>query len=325
VNAKHIDVVEMQPAPGRQSGRWGRTLRKMTKSPFLLLLAVPGLLTLLVFNYFPMYGIVLAFKDFDYSKGIWGSDWVGFRNFEYFITSSQLFTVIRNTLLLNVSFIVFQTISALAIAIMLNEIRLRWFTRVTQSFIFLPYFMSWIVVGMIAQSMLGGQNPTINNWLISLGLPEVNWYFEAYLWPWILTVIKVWHGAGYFAIIYLAAITAIPEDLYEAARIDGATRFQAVKKITLPLLLPTISVLTLLLIGKIFNGDFAMIYAIVGDNSVLFPTTDVIDTYVYRSMRVLNDFGMSSAVGLFQSVMGLLLIVIVNGIVRKVSKDSALF
>ncbi|WP_256975902.1 sugar ABC transporter permease [Paenibacillus sp. MY03] len=299
--------------------------RQAFKSPFLILLAVPGLITLFIFNYLPMYGVLLAFKDFDYSKGIWGSSWVGLKNFEYFLTSSQLFVVIRNTLLLNVAFIVSQTIAALAIAVLLNEIRIKWFARLSQSVIFLPYFMSWIVVGMITQSMLGGQNPTVNEWLIQLGLSEVNWYFEAHLWPWILSVIKVWHGAGYFAIIYLAAITSIPEDLYEAARIDGASRFQAVRKITLPLLIPTISILTLLLIGRIFNGDFAMIYAIVGDNSLLFPTTDVIDTYVYRSMRVLNDFGMSSAVGLFQSVMGLVLVLAVNSFVRRVSKESALF
>ncbi|GBG05844.1 hypothetical protein PAT3040_00329 [Paenibacillus agaridevorans] len=299
--------------------------RQAFKSPFLILLAVPGLITLFIFNYLPMYGVLLAFKDFDYSKGIWGSSWVGLKNFEYFLTSSQLFVVIRNTLLLNVAFIVSQTIAALAIAVLLNEIRIKWFARLSQSVIFLPYFMSWIVVGMITQSMLGGQNPTVNEWLIQLGLSEVNWYFEAHLWPWILSVIKVWHGAGYFAIIYLAAITSIPEDLYEAAKIDGASRFQAVRKITLPLLIPTISILTLLLIGRIFNGDFAMIYAIVGDNSLLFPTTDVIDTYVYRSMRVLNDFGMSSAVGLFQSVMGLVLVLAVNSFVRRVSKESALF
>jgi putative aldouronate transport system permease protein len=299
--------------------------RQAFKSPFLILLAVPGLITLFIFNYLPMYGVLLAFKDFDYSKGIWGSSWVGLKNFEYFLTSSQLFVVIRNTLLLNVAFIVSQTIAALSIAVLLNEIRIKWFARLSQSVIFLPYFMSWIVVGMITQSMLGGQNPTVNEWLIQLGLSEVNWYFEAHLWPWILSVIKVWHGAGYFAIIYLAAITSIPEDLYEAARIDGASRFQAVRKITLPLLIPTISILTLLLIGRIFNGDFAMIYAIVGDNSLLFPTTDVIDTYVYRSMRVLNDFGMSSAVGLFQSVMGLVLVLAVNSFVRRVSKESALF
>ncbi|WP_261800328.1 sugar ABC transporter permease [Paenibacillus sp. PAMC21692] len=299
--------------------------RQAFKSPFLILLAVPGLITLFIFNYLPMYGVLLAFKDFDYSKGIWGSSWVGLKNFEYFLTSSQLFVVIRNTLLLNVAFIVSQTIAALTIAVLLNEIRIKWFARLSQSVIFLPYFMSWIVVGMITQSMLGGQNPTVNEWLIQLGLSEVNWYFEALLWPWILSVIKVWHGAGYFAIIYLAAITSIPEDLYEAARIDGASRFQAVRKITLPLLIPTISILTLLLIGRIFNGDFAMIYAIVGDNSLLFPTTDVIDTYVYRSMRVLNDFGMSSAVGLFQSVMGLVLVLAVNSFVRRVSKESALF
>ncbi|MNI40246.1 putative multiple-sugar transport system permease YteP [compost metagenome] len=149
--------------------------------------------------------------------------------------------------------------------------------------------------------------------------------YESALWPWILTIIRVWQGAGYLSIIFLATITGISEDLYEAARIDGASKFQIMMKITLPLLVPTISIMTLLAVGKIFNGDFAMIYAIIGDNSMLYPTTDVIDTFVFRSMRQLHDFGMSSAVGLFQSVMGLMFVVIANAVTRKMSKESALF
>ncbi len=227
--------------------------------------------------------------------------------------------------MLNILFIVFTTAAAVVIALMFNEIRNKYFKRISQSFIFLPYFMSWIVVGMIVQSLFGGEEPMINAWLQNMGFEPVNWMFESKLWPIILTVIRVWQGAGYLSIIFLAAITGISEDLYEAARIDGASKMQIVLRITLPLLVPTIMIMTLLAVGKIFNGDFAMIYAIIGDNSLLYPTTDVIDTFVFRSMRQLHDFGMSSAVGLFQSVMGLIFVLAANWVTRRVSKESALF
>ncbi|MCL6457610.1 MAG: ABC transporter permease subunit [Gorillibacterium sp.] len=307
--------------------RNGRTykLKHLVRNPFLYLMAVPGLLFFLLFSYLPIYGIIIAFKDYDFSKGITGSKWVGFKNFNYFFTSDDFWTITRNTLVLNILFILFTTITAVLIALMLNEIRNKYFKRISQSLIFLPYFMSWIVIGMIVQSLFGGEEPLINNWLMSLGLEQVNWMFEPKLWPGILTIIKVWQGAGYLSIIYLATITGISEELYEAARIDGASKFEIMFKITLPLLTPTISIMTLLAVGKIFSGDFAMIYAIIGDNAMLYPTTDVIDTFVFRSMRQLHDFGMSSAVGLFQSVMGFMFVLVANAITRKASKESALF
>ncbi|WP_068783590.1 ABC transporter permease [Paenibacillus phocaensis] len=308
----------------RNQGR-GSKLKHIARNPFLYVMAVPGLLFFLVFSYLPIYGITIAFKDYDFSKGITGSKWVGFKNFDYFFTSDDFWTVLRNTLVLNALFILFTTVAAVLIALMFNEIRNKYFKRISQSLIFLPYFMSWIVVGMIVQSMFGGEEPMLNTWLQNLGMEPVNWMFESSLWPAILTVIRVWQGAGYLSIIFLAAITGIPEDLYEAARIDGASKLQIMLRITLPLLVPTIMIMTLLAVGKIFNGDFAMIYAIIGDNSLLYPTTDVIDTFVFRSMRQLHDFGMSSAVGLFQSVMGLIFVLVANGVTRKVSKESALF
>lgn len=300
-------------------------LKHIVRNPFLYAMAVPGLLFFLVFSYFPIYGIMIAFKDYNFAKGITGSEWVGLKNFTYFFTSDDFWVILRNTLVLNMLFILFTTAAAVLIALMFNEIRNKYFKRISQSFIFLPYFMSWIVVGMIVQSLFGGEEPMINTWLQNFGFEPVNWMFESKLWPFILTVIRVWQGAGYLSIIFLAAITGISEDLYEAARIDGASKLQIVVRITLPLLVPTVMIMTLLAVGKIFNGDFAMIYAIIGDNSLLYPTTDVIDTFVFRSMRQLHDFGMSSAVGLFQSVMGLIFVIAANWITRKVSKESALF
>ncbi|MFS0726747.1 ABC transporter permease [Paenibacillus sp. 1P07SE] len=297
----------------------------MRRNPFLYLIALPGIVFYFVFSYMPMYGVLIAFKDFDLTKGILGSPWAGFRNFEFFLTSGKLGEVVYNTLFLNVLFLIGTTVFAVAIALFINEIRVKWFKRVSQSLIFLPYFMSWIVISMMVSAILGGQNPALNEWLALFGLPGADWMFTPEYWPWILLVIRIWQGSGYAAIIYLATITSISDELYEAARIDGASRRQIMVRITLPLLVPTISILTLIAVGKIFAGDFGMIYAIVGDNPLLYPTTDVIDTYVYRAMRQLNDFGMSAAVGLTQSVLGFILIIITNGIVRRFSKESSLF
>jgi len=301
------------------------TWRHIIKNPFLYLLALPGIIFVFIFNYIPMYGILIAFKNFNIRKGILASEWVGFKNFEFFFTTEKLWLVMRNTVFLNVLFIVGTTVFAVLLAIFLNEIRLKWLKKGLQSLIFLPYFMSWVVIGMLVQSFIGGMNPTLDSMLLSLGIEAPHWYNEPHLWPWILTVIRIWQGTGYLSIIYLAAITSFPDEIYEAAKIDGATRWQSIYRITIPLLIPTISILTILAVGKIFNGDFAMIYAIVGDNSMLYSTTDVIDTYVFRSMRVLNDFGMAAAVGLFQAVMGFIFVIAVNAIVRKFSRDSALF
>lgn len=302
-----------------------RIRQRLKTNLFLYILAVPGLLMLLVFNYVPLYGFLIAFKNFQVTKGILGSEWVGFKNFEFFLTSNDLWVVLKNTLLLNAMFIFFVTIFALVIAIFINEVRIRFFKRIVQSFVFLPFFMSWIVVSMLVDAFLGGMNPTMDSWLSALGLPVINWYQEPQVWPWILTLLKIWHEAGYLSIIFLAAITGIPDELYEAARIDGASRPQLVFRITLPLLIPTVSILTLIAVGKIFNADFGMIYAIVGDNPMLFSTTDVIDTYVFRAMRTLNDYGMSAAVGLFQSIMGFIMVLLANWYVKKYSDESKLF
>lgn len=300
-------------------------LAHIRRNPFLYLIALPGIVFYFIFSYMPMYGILIAFKDFNLTKGILGSPWVGLRNFEFFFTSGKLGQVVYNTLFLNVLFLIGTMVFAVAIALFINEIRVRWYKRVSQSLIFLPYFMSWVVISMMVSAILGGQNPALNEWLAYFGLPSADWMFTPEYWPWILLIIRIWQGSGYAAIIYLATITSIPGELYEAARMDGASRRQIMLRITLPLLIPTISILTLIAVGKIFTGDFGMIYALVGDNPLLYSTTDVIDTYVYRAMRKLNDFGMSAAVGLTQSVMGFILIVITNAVVRRFSKESSLF
>ncbi|MGI8882038.1 MAG: ABC transporter permease [Jatrophihabitans sp.] len=294
----------------------------------LWLLAVPGVVFFVIFSYAPMVGIIVAFKDYNITQGIFGSKWDGVQNFKFFLQSGDAKQILFNTLFLNSLFLVGTTIASVGLAIMLNEIRLRYLRRFLQSAIFLPYFISPIVVSLMLQSFLqgiGGQGGLVNQWTHSFGLPEVNWYATPGAWPWILLALKVWQTAGYLSIIYLAAITSIPEDVYEAGRVDGASSAKLAWYITLPLLVPTMIVLLLLNIGRIFQGDFATIYAIIGDNGTLFPTTDVVDTYVFRSLRTLADFGMTAAVGLLQSVVGLILVSIALLIARRYSKGSRIF
>lgn len=298
---------------------------EMTKNKYVYLLALPGILYFLIFCYAPMVGIIVAFKDFQIDKGIIGSAWNGLQNFEFFFESGHAWRVTRNTILLNLMFIVTITFSQVTISIMLNEVKNKLFKRLSQSILFLPFFMSWIVVSVIVMGLLEADTGTINRILVSLGLDQVNWYSSPKLWPAILAVLNIWKWTGYGVVIFLATISGIDTEYYEAATIDGANKFQQITNITLPMLVPTIMILTLLSIGRIFFGDFGMIYGLIGDNAMLFSTTDVIDTYVYRALRQMSDFGMAGAVGFFQSVMGFVVVLVSNQLARKFRSDGALF
>lgn len=302
-----------------------RLLKDFVRNRYLYSMAIPGIVFLVVFSYIPLVGHLLAFKNFQISRGIWGSDWAGLDNFRFFFSGKDWIHVTFNTLYLNVLFIIFEMIFALFIAIFLNEIRLKWFKRTVQSVVFLPYFISWVVVGYMTFVLFNNTDGLVNHLLKQLGLEPFNWYQTPWVWPIILTLTRIWKSAGYLSIILLAAIAGLSVDYYESARLDGATRLQQMKYITLPLLKPQIIILILLGVGRIFYGDFGMIYGIIGDNGILFPTTDVIDTYSYRALRQLGDFSMSSAIVLYQSVMGLIAVVSFNALIRKIDKDSRLF
>jgi putative aldouronate transport system permease protein len=294
----------------------------------LYLLALPGGIFFLVFSYAPMIGAVVAFKNFDISLGVLDSPWNGLDNFRFFFQSGDALHIIYNTLFLNILFIIATTFSSIWLAILLNEIRLRYLKRIFQSTVLLPYFISAIVVSLMLQSLLsgiGGSGGIVNHWLGTFSVPSVDWYSTPSIWPVILMMVKVWQTAGYLSIIYLAAITSIPETVYEAARIDGASSAQIAWRITLPFLIPTMLILLLLSVGRIFYGDFGTIYAIIGDNGLLFQTTDVIDTYVFRALRQSGDLGMTAAIGLFQSLVGFVLVVITNILSRRYSDDARLF
>lgn len=299
-------------------------LREIRKNQLMYLLMLPGILLIFVFAYLPMLGIVIAFQDYNAVKGIMGSEFVGFKNFEFFVESSDVWKVVLNTLFLNFLFILFGTIAAVTIAIVLSELKAKKFKSITQTIITLPYFLSWTVVAMIVSTFFT-QSGIVNQIVGLFGKEPIAFLSEASYWPLILVCLKLWHGAGFGSIVYLAAISGINPDIYESASLDGASRWDKIRHITLPLLKPTIFLLLLLALGGIFYGDLGMLYAIIGNNSVLYPTTDVIDTYVLRALLELGNISMSSAVGLFQSFVGFLLVVTVNQLARKFSPDSALY
>lgn len=304
--------------------------RDVVKNKFSYLIALPAIIYVFLFNYMAYPYMLIAFQRYDYRNNsildiILKGKWVGIKNFKFFFSSQNAFLVTWNTMYLNILFIVTGTIMAVLLAILLNELRCKWFIKLTQSVMLFPSYISWIMVSYILISLFSTQYGIVNTLLREAGLPVVNWYTDAKIWPAILVVMKIWKGAGMSAIIFLASITGIDSSLYEAAAIDGAGRFQMIRRITLPLVMPTVVIMTLLSLGKIMYGDFGMIYALVGDNGTLYKTTDIIDTYIFRSMRQIGDMSQSTAIGLFQSGIGFVMVYGSNWLARKFYPDGALY
>lgn len=300
-------------------------IRDIRKNKFSYLIAIPAILYTLIFSYCSYPYMLIAFQKYSYRTGIFNSEWVGFKNFEFFFKSNKAFTVTWNTLYLNILFIVSGTLVSIILAIMLNELRSKWFIKSTQSIMLFPNYISWVVVSYILYSFFSTEYGLINNILKMFNIDRVNWYINADIWPGILVLMRIWKGAGISAVIFLAAIAGIDESLYEAASIDGAGRWQQVKTVTIPLIMPTVLIMTLLSIGRIMYGDFGMIYALVGDNGVLYPTTDIIDTYVFRALRQIGDPSESMAIGLFQSAVGFIMVYGSNLITKKFFAEGALY
>lgn len=300
-------------------------IQELKKNRMLFLMIMPALIFVLIFNYFPMAGIVVAFKNFNYAEGILGSPWIGFDNFRFLVQGGVLWRITRNTILYNLVFIVVDTVSQIAIAVMLSEIGSKWFRKTSQSVMFLPYFVSFVLVQSIAYGIFNYEYGLLNNILKSMGMDPVNVYASTAAWPFILIFFHVWKGIGYGVVVYLATITGINSEYYEAARVDGATKWQQIRLITLPLLKPTVVILTMFSVGKIMRGQFELFYQLTGTNGMLYEVTDIIDTYVFRSITQTFDPGRSTAAGLYQSVFGFILIMIVNKLVKKVEPDYALF
>jgi len=306
--------------------RKGKAKIKYAKSGPLLLIAAPGLIYLLINNYIPMFGIFIAFKSFSYKKGIFQSPWCGFKNFEFLFKTKDAFIMTRNTLLYNLAFIVLGTVLAIFIAVLLNALGESIRTKFFQSSLLLPNLMSWVIIAYMVYAFLNSDSGFFDKTILkALGASPVAWYMEKKYWPFILTFVYLWKNAGYMSIIYLAAIAGIDKSVYESASLDGATKAQQVFRITLPMLKPTVVIMTLMAVGRIFFSDFGLFYQVPMDSGAIYETTQTIDTYVYRGLMKLNDVGMSSAAGLFQSILGFIIVITANAIVRHVDSDNALF
>lgn len=296
----------------------------------LFVMLTPGIIMLIINNYIPMFGVIIAFKRYRFHGNFFlsliKSEWVGFKNFEFFMKTPYAWQMTRNTILYNLAFIILGLIVPVSCAIILTELHNKRMSKIYQSIVFLPYFLSWIVVSYLAHSMLSIESGFINKSILApLGITRVEWYSEPKYWPFILVFFQLWKYTGYNIVVYLAAITGIDPEYYEAASIDGASKWQQIRHITIPMLQTLMIILTLLAVGRIFNADFGLFYNVPRNSGALQPATQVIDTYVYSALRNTNDIGMASAAGTYQAVVGCITVFTANLIVRKIDKESALF
>ncbi len=302
------------------------TVSTFKKNKTLLLMCLPAILFFLIFSYLPMPGVYVAFVKFNYAKGIFGSPFAGFENFKFLINSGDLFLLTKNTILYNLAFIIFGNTLQIFFAILLNEISSKWFKKLSQTVMFLPYFISAVVIGVFAYNMLSYEHGLINNVLNTLGMEPIKVYSSTTPWPFIIVLTYLWQSTGYGTIVYFASIMGIDMEIIEASEIDGANALQRIRHITLPCLKPTFIILFLYALGGILRGNFGLIYNLVGStNSTLFATTDIIETFVFRSLMNNFNFSLGSAVGLYQSVFGLIIILSANWLVRKIEPDYSLF
>ena len=300
--------------------------RKLKRFWPLYLMFVPGAIYLFINCYIPMFGIQIAFRQYNARDGVYGSPWCGFKNFEFLFRTNDAFVMVRNTLLYNLVFIVLGTVLAVSVAIILNEVRNHKAKRFYQTVILIPYLISMVIVSYLAFAFLSSSNGYINNSILkTLGLAPIDWYNTPKYWPVILVIINVWKHIGYNMILYYATICGIDHTLYEAAVVDGASRWQQIKNVTLPGLKSTIIILTLMALGGIFRSDFGLFYQVPQDSGPLIGVTQTIDIYVYRGLMQTNNIGMSSAAGVYQSIVGFVLVVTANFIVRKADSESSLF
>ncbi len=312
-----------------QKSRKRSFMSRLKRNRQLIMLSLPGAIWFLIFAYLPMFGVIVAFKKLKltggFIKSLIDSEWCGFDNFRFLFYSGDMWIVFRNTVCYNIVFIVLGIVLPILVALMLNEIRKKTLAKIYQSSMFLPYFLSWVVVSYFLYAFLNPDKGFINNLLQSMGKTEIAWYSEKKFWPFIIILVSQWKGIGYNTVVYLASICGIDKTYYEAAVIDGATKFQQIKYITIPLIKPVITILFILSVGRIFSADFGLFYHIPRNSGALFDYTNVLDTYVYRALTASGEIGMSSAAALFQSTVGFILILTANKIVSKIDSDNALF
>ena len=290
----------------------------------LLLLALPGLIILITMRYFPMFGLVLPFKDYKYDLGFWKSEWVGLKNFEFLFKSDDVLIATRNTILYNLVFIVIMAALAVILALLLYELSARA-VKVYQTILYLPHFVSWVVAAFIVNALFDMDFGFVNRMLTAFGMEPVMWYNDAKYWPWIIILSNLWKGLGSSAIMYYAALIGISPDYFEAAKIDGAGKFKQIWHISIPMIKIVIIVLFILNVGKIMFADFGLFYNVPMNSPLLYSTTDVLDTYVYRALMNMGNIGMSSAAAFYQAVIGFVLVVVTNLVVKKIDPESGLF
>lgn len=289
------------------------------------LMILPAVLALIIFEYIPMIGLVMAFQSLDFSAGIFSSPFVGLKNFEFLFASQDAWVITRNTICYNVVFIVLGLICAVALAIVMNELIWKRYSKVLQTIFIMPNFLSMVVLSTIVYAFLSPTNGFVNSLLSNHGMNSVNWYGVRGVWPFLLVLVHLYHSVGYSSIIYMAVISGISMEYYEAAALDGASKLQQARFITIPHLRPIICINLIRSIGGIFRADFGLFYTVPRDSGILYPVTNVLDTYIYRGLTTLNNPGMSTAAGLYQSVVGFILVIVANKIVTKIDSDSAMF
>ncbi len=309
----------------KKENQW-KALKKLRQFLPLYCMMLPGAIYVLINNYIPMAGLQIAFKQYNYAKGISGSPYVGFKNFEFLFKTKEAWVITRNTLCYNAVFIILGTTLAITVAILLNEVKSMVMKKLFQTVILIPFLISMVVVSYLAYAFLSTDTGFINKSIVEpLGLEPVSWYSSPQYWPFILVFVHLWKGFGYNSIIYFATLVGIDKGYFEAAAIDGASRWQQIRHITLPCLKPTIITLTLMSIGRIFYSDFGLFYQVPMNNGLLIDVTNTIDTYVYRGLVTLNNVSMASAAGFYQSMVGFVLVLTANFVVKKLSKENALF
>lgn len=302
-----------------------KKMKKVKKYTPIYIMMLPGLVYLFINNYMPLPGLVIAFKQYNARLGIYGSKFIGFKNFEYLFKTSDAWVITRNTILYNLAFIIVNTVMAILVAVILSDLSGK-LKKFYQSAILLPNLISTVIIGYLVFAFLSVENGFMNNTVLpKLGMKPISWYSETKYWPFIIIFTNAWRSVGYNCIIYLSTIMGFDRALYESAMVDGATRWKQFKYITLPLLKPTIIMLTLMAVGRIFYSDFGLFYQVPMNQGALYATTNTIDTYVYRGLLQLGNIAMSAAAGLYQSVVGFILVLGANLLVRKIDKDSALF
>lgn len=299
-------------------------IKKLKDNWEFLAIAAPGILLLLMFNYLPMFGIIISFKSFNPNKGIFGSPWNGLENFKFFFTSPDAVRIIRNTVLYSLDFIFLTMACAVTLALLFYALKNRIALKTYNTIVILPKFLSMVLIAYIVYTFLNPVSGVINKLLVLLGAEAVDWYSEPAAWPFILTIVHIWQTVGMSSIVYYAALMSIDESLFEAAMLDGATKLQQIKYIAIPHLFSVMSIQLILSFGGLFSGDFGLFYQVPRDVGLLYPTTDIISTYVFRGLKN-GSLSVSSAIGLVQSVLGVIMVVGVNQIVRKLSPENSLF